>query len=1202
MALSAAPPALADGQVTGPAGGPVAWSSGDFTITSAGTIGAAATGLAASGSALGTFTNSGQIVVTRTGVDVAAASTVSALGNYGVIQSGGSGVSFGSGAVVSALSNLAGGTIHGAQAGIANSGQAGWISNAGLIESDTTFGVANGGYLGILQNQSGGTIKADGGAGAAAIYVSGAVNTLTNAGLVTAPNAQAVIVTGGTIARFSNEAGGSIASHDTAVWNNGAIGTLSNGGTITSAAGIAIRNFVSIGTLASWGAIGGPTAIVNSGTIGALTNSGSIQAGNVAIDNPGSIGTLTNAGGGQIVANIGVRITGAATEIDNSGLIQGGVVGVSLGSGVNLSALSNLAGGTIHAAQAGLSNSGRAGWISNAGLIESDTAFALANGGYAGIVQNQAGGTIKADGAGGGAAAVYDSGTINTLSNSGLISAPSANAVVIAGGSIAQVSNAAGGRISAHDAGIWNNGSIGALANGGTITSAAGAGVRNFVAIGSLSNWGAIGGATAVSNTGGIGAVTNSGMIQAGNTGIDNAGSIGTLTNLSGGQITANTGVHVGGAVGELDNAGYISSPTRAILIESSGALPLIANTGVIQGIIENQSAHDLTITGASGSAMGALTGYAGGQGAIYNAASDLHMSGAILLDDSLFLGGHTLFSSANLTFSRSVGAQGNFNQDGGSLMFAVASPTSYAQLNFSGAAQVRIANAALGLVPASSGILAQGQSYTVVQAASGAIAIANDSVQVAGFTGALTNTGHALVLSLIGPAQTGGSSGGSGSSSGGSSSGGSPAGGSSGGSGSSSGGPSTGGSSGGSGTSPGGSSSGGSSTGSGGSSTGFAPSTPSSGGGSSGAGAAVNDLAAGSTPVAQAFNSVISPLLVGLSTADQARALTQLGPATLGVEMGLEASSPVSGAVASQQAGYVAQVQGRAYAVLDDYYGEAPVRGLWGKVLGAGAGGGAGGGAPFSAAMVGAVIGSDLIRGEQVYGGLAVSYVGDWASGKGAQSGERLRVDNYQITAYGSAAPKAFGGRLTFDAALGAGLNRYDQERGIDFLHSAARAKYDGEQYTARFTAGYAFVGRTMTIIPYVGIDETHVVQHGYTETGAGLADLHVNGLSADTFRHDIGVKLDGEYDVGGGVQMTPSLKVGWGHTYDNGPVAVYSTLAGVSFTSLAARPSADGALVGASLAFRSQGRVSMAFEYDGDLRHDFQAHTGAVRVKVRF
>jgi outer membrane autotransporter protein len=276
--------------------------------------------------------------------------------------------------------------------------------------------------------------------------------------------------------------------------------------------------------------------------------------------------------------------------------------------------------------------------------------------------------------------------------------------------------------------------------------------------------------------------------------------------------------------------------------------------------------------------------------------------------------------------------------------------------------------------------------------------------------------------------------------------------------------------------------------------------------------------------------------------------------------------------------------------------------RALWGKVLGGASTGDVSGGAPFSASLFGAVVGADLIRTDQLYGGVAVSWVGAWASGKGDLAGSTTHLNSYQITAYGSALPNAMDHRLSIDGQIAIGLNRYDQSRRIDFLNSTARSSYDGEQYVGSLRVGYSFIGKTMTFTPYAGINEAHLVNHGYAESGAGLADLTVNTLTTDTFQHDIGVRIDGSVDLGGMGTVIPSLKVGWGHTYDNGPVEISGQLAGVAFASSSARPSADGALIGAGLILQQAGRLRVGFEYQGDLRKDFQSHTGSVKLTWKF
>ena len=89
---------------------------------------------------------------------------------------------------------------------------------------------------------------------------------------------------------------------------------------------------------------------------------------------------------------------------------------------------------------------------------------------------------------------------------------------------------------------------------------------------------------------------------------------------------------------------------------------------------------------------------------------------------------------------------------------------------------------------------------------------------------------------------------------------------------------------------------------------------------------------------------------------------------------------------------------------------------------------------------------------------------------------------------------------------------------------------------------------------------------------------------------------------DIGGGVQMLPTVKLGWTHDYTDGPIPITSTLGGVAFTSATARPSADGASVGVDLTFVRGDRVRLGLEYQGDLRGDFQSHTGAVKVSWKF
>lgn len=240
-------------------------------------------------SAIGTLVNAGMIIGSTYGVSILDGAAVGALDNVGTI------------------STTAAGGI-----GLQNLGTVGQLTNSGQITSaQADFrGIRNGdGYaaasIAVLQNRAGGSIIGgttgihnagnavigtlfnDAGAmiesgGVAAMYNSGLIQTLTNAGAITGTGFGGTSAIrndpSGVISSLSVTATGTVSSGGDGIANNGAITSLSNAGSIQgSLSGIAI---------------GG------AGTVGTLTNlaGGTIRGGNFAITNTGSIGSIVNAG------------------------------------------------------------------------------------------------------------------------------------------------------------------------------------------------------------------------------------------------------------------------------------------------------------------------------------------------------------------------------------------------------------------------------------------------------------------------------------------------------------------------------------------------------------------------------------------------------------------------------------------------------------------------------------------------------------------------------------------------------------------------------------------------------------------------------------------------------------------------------------------------------------------------------------------
>jgi hypothetical protein len=397
-----------------------------------------------------------------------------------------------------------------------------------------------------------------------------AVGTLVNEGGIIEAAEQAVVNTiNGSIGILDNQMGGLIESSFTAVENEGTIAQLSNEGSISGGAGIG--NFIgSVGTVINTGNItGNDKGVDNLATIVSLGNTGTITGYTSGVyDGVGTVDTLTN--NGMVAATFfGVHVSqGMIGAIENqaNGLISGGQTGI-LEAGTSasdlgfISALTN--SGRIIGDNVGLNNAG----FGSVGTLDNAATLALISGGTDGALNNGAIGTL------------INAGIITTT----LAAGDGAGGVAVVGienemgGTIATLTNLSTGTISGGSSGIYNLGTIIALANSGLITGAS-TGVDNEGLVGALHNTGIISGnSTGIDNEGGtIGLLTNTGTIWGGSgAGILNTHNRGNLSEL--------------GSIGEIDNSGSISSIENqdmiggnAIAISnlSQGEIGTLANAG----------------------------------------------------------------------------------------------------------------------------------------------------------------------------------------------------------------------------------------------------------------------------------------------------------------------------------------------------------------------------------------------------------------------------------------------------------------------------------------------------------------------------------------------------------------------------------------------------------------------------------------------
>jgi uncharacterized protein with beta-barrel porin domain len=113
--------------------------------------------------------------------------------------------------------------------------------------------------------------------------------------------------------------------------------------------------------------------------------------------------------------------------------------------------------------------------------------------------------------------------------------------------------------------------------------------------------------------------------------------------------------------------------------------------------------------------------------------------------------------------------------------------------------------------------------------------------------------------------------------------------------------------------------------------------------------------------------------------------------------------------------------------------------------------------------------------------------------------------------------------------AVLGA-YNHYRTVRGIKFgsIDRQAHSKHQGSKWLANFGLGYQVCRNRFQWTPYIDLDYVQQQERGYTETGAGSLDLHVQAKQASLFQGEVGVSLSTTYSLGKGV-FVPMLTLAY-------------------------------------------------------------------------
>jgi outer membrane autotransporter protein len=1168
---------------------------------------------------LGTLVNNagGVIFGTAFGVQVGydiAGATLGSLINANTIVGGLVGV--GNVGAVGALINGATGTISGEVAGIANLSGTGF---AGTILQSYSIAIVGTGTIGALTNS--GTILG----GAYGAYNDGSIGTLTNGGLLVAtattglvlPHASAALYSVGVMNlgqmdTLTNLADGYIVARTSAsvysfagVYNNGSMGVLNNAGDISASIGIFMGLPGSIGVLSNSGTITGESAGIQSeGFIGTLNNTGVILGEGEALQNAGTIGVLFNSG--TIISSssaYAISNNGAINTLSNSGTIYG-YSGVTNNGTIGV--LSN-SGGIYAQSYAGVSNGGSIGTLTNSGTIAVAQYgyFGVYNAGSIGVLTNTSSGLIQGKTAGidndGSIGQLSNSGTITgisygirnasiigTLTNSGLIHGERRGILASSGGYIGALFNS--GTISG-DYGINSDGTIGFINNTGEIISSdSDYAISNDGSIGSIINSNLIHGYTGIYSGGSIDRIDNSGRIHGQSwAGVDNDGVIGTLTNS--GTITTDSlynpwngshGVTNRGTIGVLENtsSGLIFGDKVGVRNDNRfgdiGAIGTLINAGAIRGGetgIRNMGVmgplvNSGSITGGlyalnssgTGATIGAITNSGVINGYVLVGNQDVTIQGGSGSGFGTIMGGSVVMTDGNLTF-------GAGNQ---LLASNIAVKGGAGTVTLGGTLQANTPVAISGnLVQSNGSLLILG-----IDAASqgrlnvtGTVDMTNGAVRVQPLNGfKLARNGTYTLVDSATPAGT-------------------------------------------------------SYAGVQLSLSGYRGffTTPmidghynlvlnirssdytaigrASGATPGNMGSTLDQLAANSGAFQQQVLTHIDDLPEGKRQQDAVRQTAPVQTSASAVALNVSAALTTQ-VVEQHQIGLMAQ-DGRGGGGIAAGSGGSQKR-MWLRVMGgysnrsttATVDG-------YSSRSGGMMIGLDYNLSPTAVVGIGASMMQGRTNTGGVTTGSTTLLTNYSLTAYGTWQFRP--GSFVFGQA-GGGSNSFIQRRQIGFLGATARSQFSGYQFQLKGGLGHDLhLTDSVTLTPMATLQYLRADTQGYGETGAGLANLQVNRSRVDALVHEVGARVSGRWETPLGT-ILPEMRLSWTHDYIVGPIAATGQLAGATFFSTTSRLAPDGARLNLAGTLLYSDRLTVRAEYQGDLRSNYNAHTGMLRASLAF
>lgn len=207
--------------------------------------------------------------------------------------------------------------------------------------------------------------------------------------------------------------------------------------------------------------------------------------------------------------------------------------------------------------------------------------------------------------------------------------------------------------------------------------------------------------------------------------------------------------------------------------------------------------------------------------------------------------------------------------------------------------------------------------------------------------------------------------------------------------------------------------------------------------------------------------------------------------------------------------------------------------------------------------------------------------------------------ITSYSGTAYGTVDL----GPVFVAGNLGYSFDQFSSRRTIAFgtIDRTATGKADGNDIGAGLAVGTRVAAGSVTVEPSGGLQWLHMNRDGFSETGAGALDLHVDQLDHSPLQANLQVRATTEWTADE-MTVAPEFRLGMLHDFASRALTSTATLDGATLSAISPKTGRNAAAIGIGLFVKNVSGMALYVDYDGAFRtrENDQSITAGLRLSL--